>query len=64
VLLDFGLLLTLYVAWRIAHRHAPQFRSVLGVFAPWGALAVGLFGAGVWISLQPMQMRGMMEAVM
>jgi ferredoxin len=64
VLLDGGLLLTLYVAWRIAHRHAPQFRSVLGAFAPWGALAVGLFGAGVWISLQPMQLRGMMESVM
>jgi hypothetical protein len=64
LLLDGGLLLTLYLAWRIAQRHRPQFRSAARAFAPWAALATVLFGIGVWIFLQPMQMRGMTSAVM
>jgi hypothetical protein len=32
--------------------------SVLKVFAPWALLIVLLFAAGVWIVLQPMEMRG------
>jgi ferredoxin len=63
LLLDGGLLLTLYVAWRIAHRHSPQFRSAARAFFPWAALATVLFGIGVWIFLQPMQMRGLTSAV-
>jgi hypothetical protein len=58
LLLDAGLLLTLYVTWRIARRRAPQFRSAFRAFAPWGALATLLFATGVWISFQPMHMRG------
>src|SRR5258707_11886576 len=34
----------------------------LKVFAPWALLIVLLFAAGVWIVLQPMQMRGTMFA--
>src|SRR5260370_25474060 len=34
----------------------------LRVFAPWALLNVLLFAAGVWIVLQPMQMRGTMFA--
>jgi cytochrome c oxidase assembly factor CtaG len=54
--LDAGLLLTLFVAWRIAGQIAPQ--KVFRAFAPWGVLATGLFLAGVWIVFQPMEMRG------
>lgn len=50
--LDCGLLLTLYIAWRIAN-------GAFRMFAPWGALAVGLYSIGIWILFQPMQMRGM-----
>jgi cytochrome c oxidase assembly factor CtaG/ferredoxin len=48
--LDVGLLLSLYAGYR----QAPTFRAL----APWALLMVLLFAAGVWIVLQPMQMRG------
>jgi hypothetical protein len=49
LLLDAGLLLTLYLGWKIARR-----------FTPWAILAVLLYAAGLWILFQPMQMRGML----
>ena len=52
LLLDGGLLLSLYVAWRIAQRR-------FGAAVPWAALVCLLYIAGVWILFQPMQMRGM-----
>ena len=64
LLLDGGLLLTLYVSWRIALRFTSHAASAMGVLAPWGGLALALYAAGVWIVLQPMQMRGMMHAMM
>ena len=48
--LDFGLLVSLYTAYRLA----PNLKAVV----PWAVLLVLLFAAGVWIVLQPMQMRG------
>ena len=59
VLLDIGLLATLYLGWRIARVHASTLRSAFGVMAPWGSVAVFLYAFGVWTCLQPMQMRGM-----
>jgi cytochrome c oxidase assembly factor CtaG/NAD-dependent dihydropyrimidine dehydrogenase PreA subunit len=64
LLLDAGLLLTLYLSWRCAADYQStgsrltrmHVRSVL----PWCLLATGLYAAGVWVLLQPMQMRGMM----
>ncbi len=58
LLLDAGLLLALYLAWRIARAYAPRSRDALRLFAPWAGLATVLFAAGVWIVLQPMEMRG------
>lgn len=60
IFLDAGLLLTLYVTWRVACRLVNGARSSLPVFLPWVLLAVGLYAVGVWIVFQPMQMRGMM----
>lgn len=60
LLLDFGLLLTLYIAWRIALRFTSRAAGALGLLAPWASLAVMLYAIGVWILAQPMQMRGMM----
>ena len=48
--LDVGLLLSLYAGYRLA--------SSLKDLLPWALLLVLLFAAGVWILLQPMQMRG------
>jgi cytochrome c oxidase assembly factor CtaG/ferredoxin len=58
--LDLGLLLTLYVSWRIALRYASRGASALGLFGPWAGLAVTLYIAAIWIVFQPMEMRGMM----
>jgi len=60
LLLDLGLLLTLYISWRIASRFQLNFVQTLRLNAPWAALAVALYLIGVWIIFQPMQMRGMM----
>jgi hypothetical protein len=60
IFLDLGLLLTLYTAWRVAHRFANGERTALTVMSPWAGLACALYAAGLWIVFQPMQMRGMM----
>jgi cytochrome c oxidase assembly factor CtaG/polyferredoxin len=59
LLLGGGLLLTLYVGWRIARECVPRPRSALGLLAPWAAVAIALYLAGIWILFQPMQMRGL-----
>jgi cytochrome c oxidase assembly factor CtaG/ferredoxin len=60
LLLDLGLLLTLYAGWRLASRFRLSFARTLGLLAPWAALAYALYSIGLWIIFQPMQMRGMM----
>jgi hypothetical protein len=60
VLLDAGLLLTLYVSWRLARERVRIGKPALQLFLPWGGLALLLYAAGVWVLLQPMQMRGTM----
>lgn len=59
LLLDGGLLLTLYVCWRVAQQNSAKLRSVLAAAAPWATLSCALYAVGIWILLQPMQMRGM-----
>ena len=60
VFLDLGLLVTLYMAWRVACRVAGGGRRALRVMSPWGILTGSLYAAGLWIVFQPMQMRGTM----
>jgi len=61
LLLDAGLLLSLYVGWRVANGFAPRVWASLRLFAPWAAVAAGLYASGIWVLLQPMQMRGMVQ---
>lgn len=62
LLLDAGLLVTLAVGWRSALDLAGgTARRALALHAPWAALALALWLAGVWIVFQPMQMRGMVH---
>ena len=56
--LDLGLLLSLYSGYRIALSRSRRALQALKMLAPWAVLIVFLFAAGVWIVLQPMQMRG------
>jgi cytochrome c oxidase assembly factor CtaG/polyferredoxin len=53
LLLNAGLLLTLYMGWRI--------QDAVRKFVPWALTACLLYGAGIWILFQPMEMRGMMH---
>ncbi len=64
LLLDAGLLFSLYVAWRISRTYATRVRTALGLLIPWALLAIALYAAGIWIFLQPMQMRGLMASSM
>ena len=59
LLLDGGLILSLYVAWRTARRHCGEMGRALGLVTPWAALAIAIYAASIWILFQPMQMRGM-----
>jgi hypothetical protein len=58
--LDMGLLLSLYAGYRIALNGSSLYSLALRAFLPWGVLILILFAIGVWIVLQPMQMRGTM----
>ena len=60
--LGVGLLTTLYTALRIAESRTSSTRQSIGAVAPWGLLAIALYAAGVWILLQPMEMRGTLPA--
>jgi hypothetical protein len=56
--LELGLLVSLVVAYRIAVREVGAGVRALRAFLPWGLLALLLSMAGVWLLLQPMEMRG------
>ncbi len=58
--LDVGLLLSLYTGYRIALNGTSSVAQALKALAPWAVLILLLFATGVWIVLQPMQMRGTM----
>jgi cytochrome c oxidase assembly factor CtaG/polyferredoxin len=56
--LDLGFLFSLYSGYRIARTQSDRESQTLKIFAPWALLIAFLFAFGVWIVLQPMQMRG------
>ncbi len=56
LLLDAGLLLTLYVDWHVAKQFFARATAL-----PWALLSCGLYACGIWIIFQPMQMRGMLH---
>jgi cytochrome c oxidase assembly factor CtaG/polyferredoxin len=61
LLLDAGLLLTLYLGWRMAQQWALRAGRALLLLLPWATTVAAAYAAGVWILLQPMQMRGVMS---
>lgn len=58
LMLDLGLLLSLYTSFRIAETTTTHTSQALKAFMPWGFLICLLFACGVWIVFQPMEMRG------
>jgi cytochrome c oxidase assembly factor CtaG len=56
--LDAGWLLSLYSGYRLALTQSPG--RPVRTFVPWAVLTTLLFVVGIWIVLQPMQMRGVM----
>jgi polyferredoxin len=56
--LELGLLVSLVVAYRLGEREAGPGRPAFLAALPWGLLALVLSVAGVWLLLQPMEMRG------
>jgi len=61
LLLDAGLLLSLYALWRIAVQERGYGARSVAAVIPWAGLAVALWAAGAWIVFQPMAMRGMIH---
>jgi cytochrome c oxidase assembly factor CtaG len=60
LILDAGIILTFYAGWRTALALAPRVSAALRLVGPWAAVAAALYASGIWIFLQPMQMRGVM----
>jgi ferredoxin len=60
LLLDAGLLLSLWRIWQCAGRLGGGKQGAEWVAAPWGLVAVLMFLCGVWITFQPMEMRGLL----
>ena len=60
VVLGLGLLASLHAGYRIALARFPVGGRALRLLAPWALVMGFLYVAGVWIVLQPMQMRGTM----
>jgi len=61
--LELGLLASLVVAYRIALREVgPGTRAFLAAL-PWGGLAILLSALGIWLLLQPMEMRGTVAGI-
>jgi polyferredoxin len=58
LVLDLGLLLSLYAAYRIALAQSPRLPQAFRVLAPWAVMIIVLFAAGIWVVFQPMEMRG------
>ncbi len=59
ILLGAGLLLTLYLGWRMARQYTSRASLSFGLLMPWAIVAIFLYVMGVWTLLQPMQMRGL-----
>ncbi len=63
VFLQGGLLFSLVASFRIARREEGEKKTALGAFLPWAVLATILSLMGIWLLIQPMEMRGTFQAI-
>ncbi|HVJ09396.1 MAG TPA: cytochrome c oxidase assembly protein [Acidisarcina sp.] len=61
LILDGGLLLSLYVGWRVVRGMIGGIVRPACSMLPWAAVVASLYAVGIWILLQPMQMRNMVH---
>lgn len=61
MLLDAGLLLTLYVGWKVAIQSTSRRASAVALIGPWALLSCTVYASAIWIFFQPMQMQGMLH---
>lgn len=61
LLLDAGLLLSFYVAWRILQQSSGGGSRTILSMVSWATVPIVLYAFGIWILLQPMQMRNMVH---
>jgi hypothetical protein len=59
LLLNAGCLFTLWLLWKKTLSSFPKHSFLK--FLPWALVACALYGLGVWIVFQPMEMRGTLE---
>jgi hypothetical protein len=59
VVLDAGLLSTLYVCWQVAAQSTSRRAGAIALAGPWALLSCAVYASAVWIIFQPMQMQGM-----
>jgi cytochrome c oxidase assembly factor CtaG len=59
LLMDVGLLFSLYVGWRLVREMTASARSMAAMLAIWCTSSTALYAVCVWVLTQPMEMRGM-----
>jgi hypothetical protein len=59
LLMDVGLLFSLYVGWRLVREMTASAGSMAAMLAIWCASSTTLYAVCVWVLTQPMEMRGM-----
>jgi hypothetical protein len=59
LIMDAGLLFSLYVGWRLVREMTSSTRSMAGMLSVWCVSNALLYAVCVWVLTQPMEMRGM-----
>ena len=59
LVMDVGLLFSLYVGWRLVREMTASVRSMAAMLSVWCVSSTVLYAICVWVLTQPMEMRGM-----
>ncbi|MEE2907751.1 MAG: FesM, partial [Planctomycetota bacterium] len=62
LILDVGLVVTLWLQYRLARSFTTSLMRELAALLPWLVLSLALWLTGAWIVFQPMEMRGTMPS--
>ncbi|MCH2133263.1 MAG: cytochrome c oxidase assembly protein [Phycisphaerales bacterium] len=62
LILDVGLVVTLWLQYRLARELTTSFRRECAALLPWAIVSLALWLTAAWIVFQPMEMRGTMPS--